>query len=227
LLEMLIAVAIFSGLVIMILGIFIRTTSSSARVNVLREKSEAARSAISRITNDFRYIYYDSPITLGDPANQNHRFTGYYFIKAAGFDDLVMVLRYPGATDQQLVVKRYSTTSDSLLPQSRSLTVREWRDCQLENISGVPTMFIGNCANYDSTAYQAVLGDQFVLDNDISKPIFSGVEPGNTGFSTTPYLRIALNLKPVDYADTLCDEDGVPLGSCYKVETSLGAGGLR
>jgi prepilin-type N-terminal cleavage/methylation domain-containing protein len=95
LLEMLISVAIFSGLVILILAVFVRTASSQARVSVLREKSEAARSAIGRITNDFQYLYLEKSITLGDGDNNeiNRTFKG-FFLPTTNFD-LAMIRNIP------------------------------------------------------------------------------------------------------------------------------------
>ncbi|QQG50008.1 MAG: hypothetical protein HZB70_00260 [Candidatus Berkelbacteria bacterium] len=228
LLEMLISVAIFSGLVILILAVFVRTTGSAARVSVLREKSEAARSAIARITNDFRYIYYDKQITLGDPGDNGWKFTGFYFINDAGFNDVVMLLKHPKATDQQLVFKRYSTTSDSLSPESRAIKVREFRGCKIELINGVPTVYLSRCDNFATAEYQSMLDEGYVLNNDINKPIFNGVRPNDPVFSNiTGYLRISMNFKSIDYLKKLCGSTEIPDGACYKVETVLTAEGVR
>lgn len=228
LLEMLISVAIFSGLVILILAVFVRTTGSAARVSVLREKSEAARSAIARVTNDFRYVYFDKQITFGDPADNGWKFTGFYFINDSGYNDIVMLLKYPKSTDQQLVLKRYSTTSDSLSPESRVIKVREFRGCKIEDVANVPTIYQSRCDNYGTSTYQTILDEGYVLDNNINKPIFSGVRPYDPAFpNITGYLKLSMNLKSIDYLKKLCGAADMPDGACYKVETVLTAEGIR
>lgn len=222
LLEMLISVAIFSGLVILILSIFVRTASSQARVNVLREKSEIARSAISRIKNDFQYLYMDKEVTLGDPADGGKVLKGYYFIDTAGFDDVAMLLRYPNKTTDQLVYKRYTTENTGGVSRSRTLRVREVRDCKLDPVDG--KLYLTRCGDYaNSITPQSILPDGFFLDD---RQVFSGLEaaanPLRTGF-----LKMSLNIKPSDYENSYCSASSVPDGTCYKVETILTAGGIN
>jgi prepilin-type N-terminal cleavage/methylation domain-containing protein len=223
LLEMLISVAIFSGLVILILAVFVRTTSSSARVSVLREKSEVARSAMSQISNDFSYIYNDKSLLLLEGAGEPFEFTGYAFENTGGSNNLVLALQYPATSNEQFVVKRYLT--DTVVPESRYLKVKEYRGCLLESGAVADTVRLESCDNYAIASEQSVLPDSFFLDNDIIAPAFSGapIMPQ----ASTGYLKISLNIKPAEYQDELCDSPEVPVGSCYKVETILGAGGLR
>lgn len=223
LLEMLISVAIFSGLVILILAVFVRTTSSSARVNVLREKSEVARSAMGQVTNDFHYIYKTKPINLLNGEGALPSFTGYSFETRGGSNTLVLALKYPNTTDEQFVVKRYIT--NTITPESRYLKIREYRGCTLQAGKTVDTVDLQSCDNFSTSLDQPVLPDDFVLDNNINVPIFSGavINPK----ASTGYLKIALTLKPTDYQNVLCGAKEVASNICYKVETILGAGGLR
>lgn len=218
LLEMLVSVAIFSGLVILILAIFVRTASSQARVNVLREKSEVARSAMAQVTGDFQYLYLEKTITLVDLDDSNQLLKGFHLINKAGFDGVGMVLRYPNKTDSQLVYKRYQTENTGRGSRSRSLTVREFRDCRL---APADTLDLQQCGDYsNSIGYRTVLPTGFLLDD---QPVFTGLEPENKSL-LTGFLRVAYNIKPADLANTLCQNAN---GSCYKVETILTAGGVH
>lgn len=224
LLEMLVSVAIFSGLVILILGVFVRSTSSAAKVSVLREKSEVARSAMASIANDFRYIYYDKEITLGDAGDQNYHFLGYYFISAFGFNDIAMLLKYPNSTDNQLVFKRYQTAN--VTANSRALRVLELRGCKIEVENNIPKVYLTRCDNAADWNFNPVLPNGFVLDNDVANPAFSGLKPEPNQL-VKAYAKIRLNVKPVDFSSKLCSDTTLPIGSCYKVETILTAGSLR
>lgn len=222
LLEMLISVAIFSGLVILILSIFVRTASSQARVNVLREKSEVARSAMSRIKNDFQYLFMDKAVTLGDPGDNGRIVKGYYFDNSAGGNDLVMLLKYPNKTVNQLVYKRYSTENTGGASRSRSLSVREVRDCRLDQSDG--KLYVSRCGDFaNSTSSQSVLPEGYLLDD---RSVFSGLEPDANPLRTG-FLKLALNIKPAEYEAAYCSASSVPDGACYKVETILTAGGIN
>ena len=214
LLEMLISVAIFSGLVILILSIFVRTASSQARVNVLREKSEVARSAISRIKNDFQYIYMEKPVTLVDMSGAESVFKGYYF---TGFNDLVMLLKYPNKGETGYAFKRYTTEKDGT-NFSRTLKVREFRDCEFIN-----GKFRLDSCDYDSGMSMSLLPDGYYIDD---RTVFSGLEPDENPLSTG-YIKLALNIKPAEYVKQYCNHPSVPDGACYKVETILTAGGIN
>lgn len=224
LLEMLVSVAIFSGLVVLILAVFVRTASSQARVNVLREKSEVARSTMARLTNDFQYLYKEKPVTLGDPVDLNKTFSGFYLIDGSGFDDVGMVLKYPNKTDSQLVFKRYRTqnTGGTTASRSRTIDVREFRDCRFDPVDG--KMYLTRCGGYaQSPVYSKVLPDGYLLDD---RPIFTGLEP-NPASQRTGFLKIALTIKSADFESVFCASSAVPKGTCYKVETVLTAGGVN
>lgn len=91
LIELLVAVTIFSGLVILAIGAFARSAISSERTDALRDKTQAARSVIDQIGNDFRYVYIDNN-------KQEH------FSYSDTTKELKLTLRYP---DDSLVLKTY------------------------------------------------------------------------------------------------------------------------
>jgi len=224
LLEMLISVAIFSGLVILILSVFVRTASSQARVNVLREKSEVARSAMNRVTNDFQYLYLDHTVTIrdGDTAEQNKRFKG-FFSPSLGHQ-VSLLLRYPNKTgDNQLVYKRYRAENTGGGSKSQSFSVREYRDCTLLDSGTDKEMYLERCAT-DSGDYHSVLPEGFLLDDRVSEQVFTVLEPDFNPVRTG-YLKVALNIKPAEFINSFCAS--TTKGTCYKVETILTAGGIR
>lgn len=212
LLEMLIAVTIFSGLLILILGTFARSASSSARVSILREKSEVARSVMSQITNEFRYVYFDANFQE-NPTTPLER--GYYF--KSGGSGLVMVLRFPGSNTDQLVRKEYSLVTDG---SSARLMAMENRGCRLNGS-------VLNCETGAGRANLDVLPSSYVLNHDpINQPVFSGREPEPTVVNApTGFLKLQLAVKNKDYSQTLCS--ALPVGTCFKVETILAAGDVR
>ncbi len=223
LLEMLISVAIFSGLVILILSIFVRTASSQARVNVLREKSEVARSAMSRIKNDFQYLYMDKAVTLGDPGDNGRVFKGYYIDNSTGSNDVVMLLKYPNKGDGQFVYKRYSTERTGVASRSRTFNIREFRDCSVDANGNLFLTTTTSACRFNSVTNQSVLPEGYLLDD---RTVFSGLEPDANPLRTG-FLKLALNIKPAEYEAAYCSASSVPDGACYKVETILTAGGIN
>ncbi len=219
LLEMLISVAIFSGLVILILSIFVRTASSQARVSTLREKSEVARSAMSSLTNDFQYAYHGREVVV------LNRFNGGAI---NGFrvetNTVGLLLRYPNKSETDLVFKQYRARPIGG-SKSAQLEVEEFRGCavqpngqlQLEN----------DCRDSANTnGYRQILPDGFLLDDRTSYPVFSGLSP-DPDSALTGYAKIELTIKPADFSDYNCHQSAVPVGTCYKVGTILTAGGVN
>lgn len=221
LLEMLISVAIFSGLVILILAIFVRTASSQARVNTLREKSEIARSAMASLTNDFQYAYYDREVVVLNRFNGGAIHGFHVETNTVG-----LLLRYPNKSESDLVFKQYRARPIGG-SKSAQLEVEEFRGCtvqpngqlQLEN----------DCRDSANTnGYRQILPNGFLLDDrGASNPIFSGLS-ADPDSALTGYAKIALTIKPADFGDYNCHQSSVvPAGTCYKVETILTAGGVN
>jgi len=213
LLELLISVSIFSGLVILILGTFVRSTSSSAQVSVLREKSEVARSLMSQVKNDFHYVYMtDFKDTSNGPT-----YRGYH----VGADQLIMLLRFPNGTDNQLVRKEYTA---SAIPGSQSKSadfmLKESRNCSLDQNK------LLNCPLNNGIDSVSILPEGFVLNYDqLNEPVFGGLNVDTTiPTAPTGYLKVQLTIKPSDHLAEYCAE--VEKGTCYKVETILAAGNI-
>lgn len=57
LIEILVAVSIFSGILILSMGALARSTRSASTVEGVRQKTEAARTVIDQISNDFQYLF--------------------------------------------------------------------------------------------------------------------------------------------------------------------------
>lgn len=223
LLEMLVSVAIFSGLVILILAVFVRTASSQARVNVLREKSEAARSMMSRITADLQYTYKDHQVRILNRTD-NILMTGFQVEE----NYLALLLRYPNKSDSDLVFKKYRVEPGRGASRSAILEVEEFRGCEPE-LQGSGEYRIQtevDCRDaHNSNGFRSVMPEGFLLDNHPSRPVFAGYSPDSGNI--TGYVKIALNIKPSEYDESYCSQGSVPKGTCYKVETALSAGGIN
>ncbi|MEK9167434.1 MAG: prepilin-type N-terminal cleavage/methylation domain-containing protein [Patescibacteria group bacterium] len=214
LIEMLISVTIFSGLLIIVLGVVATSSSSSAKVSVLREKSQATRTLIDQISNDLRYV--DLTANL-DADNKG------FFIDTSARTSLVMALLLPGADkDIGLVRKEY------LIEQFNghwTLTLREGRDCKRAYF----LTFDGpNGCNKKSdktdlltSAYslnQGQLPAQFPSE-------LSGLLVADAKIAeVSPYVSMDLTIKPFDLTEN-CDQ--AESGSCYKVSTKINMGGSR
>lgn len=208
LLEMLIAVTIFSGLIILVVATFARSAGSSARVTVLREKTAAAQQVVDQLTTDFRFIY--TAKSFKDHSNANPVSRGYYF--ADNRDRLVLLLKFPGSTEEDLVRKEYWVNGSGA---SADLQVHEERSCRL-----VGTQNNLTCQQINQ-GYQSVLADGFVLD--YQPPSFQGQLIDSSPNSLTGYLTLRFTLKPVDSQAQSCQS--LPTGTCYSIETTISAGG--
>lgn len=220
LLEMLISVAIFSGLVILILSIFVRTASSQAKVNVLREKSEVARSVISRIRNDFQYVYYGREVFVLNRFNDGDM-SGFHVEP----NTVAFLLRYPNKGENDLVFKQYRVRSGNAASRSYDLEFEEFRGCAVQPNGQLHLE--NDCRDASNTnGYRSVLPDNFLLDYRNLQPVFSGISP-DPDTTVTGYLKLAMNFKPAEFDLLNCGTASVPLGTCYKVETILTAGGIN
>lgn len=217
LLEMLIATAIFSGLVILILGTFARTGSSSAKVSILRNKAESARSIMSQIREDFNYLYTEQVVTFVI-GNSAHTIQGYTF-SAPDASEVIMILKSPEIGSDKFTIKRYSAPLIAGVSgsQSRELKVLEARDCRV--VTGGPypgpTVKLEDCAYFpgSGSVESKMLPDKYVLDN---QPVFTGLVPLST---ITGFVKIRLSLKPSEFSHKKCED--LPAGTCYTLETTL------
>ncbi|OGD63930.1 hypothetical protein A3A71_01945 [Candidatus Berkelbacteria bacterium RIFCSPLOWO2_01_FULL_50_28] len=210
LLEMLVAVTIFSGLLIIVLGSVASSSSSAARTSVLREKTEAARSLIDQVSNDFRYIYTDT--STGD-TNGGPTFTGYYFTT----NGMVMLLKFPSTSSTEFVRKEYSVkTIDNRL----TLAVDENRSCELRgNNNNV------HCDPNGRAGERDLLSGQFALNGgatDFLSDLSGLTIPDGAATEQNGWLKINFTVKPIDYAPLNCENSTqVPEGTCYEIATTL------
>lgn len=201
LLELLVSIAIFSGVMIMALGAFARSANSTAVSNVSREKAEAARSLIDQISNDFRYISTDAA-PPGCPAASKG-----FCVNPAAFvsvpSSVSMLLKFPGQ-DTYVVKSYYVTNSPHTVRQIES------RGCQLAALNLCQPLVANS---------NTILDSKYLLEGDsvLGQAVFSGrAETAND----SGYLGINLVLQPKTATD--CDA----AGTCFELTTTLVPGAI-
>lgn len=237
LLELLISIAIFSGVMILALGAFARSATSTAKSNVVREKSEAARSLIDQISNDFRYISKDA---LPSGCLPDAKYAPGSGSDAKGFcvnpvnttvfthtvpSSVVMLLKYPG--QNTYVAKKYYVSEQA----PYTIMAIEVRDCTLEEITRpgwgaynepCNTVFELSGNNDGRYSSQPLLDRRYVLFGttftDVEK-VFTGKPETKTN---SGYLGINLVIKPRGDGNVDCKVSG----TCYELKTTLVPGGF-
>lgn len=106
LIELVVAISILSGLLVLSIGALARSTASVSTTESVRERTEAARNIVDMISNDFQNIYFAD---LNFPTNG-----GGYVSVNNGFslqtpNNLTIVVKYPN--NNNLFVKNYSVVS--------------------------------------------------------------------------------------------------------------------
>lgn len=106
LIELVVAISILSGLLVLSIGALARSTASVSTTESVRERTEAARNIVDMISNDFQNIYFAD---VGFPTNG-----GGYVTVNNGFslqtpNNLTIVVKYPN--NNNLFVKNYSVVS--------------------------------------------------------------------------------------------------------------------
>lgn len=209
LIEMLISVTIFSGLLIIVLGVVATSSSSSAKVSILREKSQAARALIDQISNDFRYA--DTSISL-KVENDPTEYGGYYTTS----ERLVMAMHLPN-TDKNtgLVRKEYNIKSFN---GRTTVTLKEGRGCK-----AVDYLDFNNCAQ--QSIETDTLSSAYVLSREAPSfsSEFGGLMVGENP-AITPFVSLVFTIKPSDLTQPCSEADS---GTCYKVSTAINAGATR
>lgn len=225
LLELLIAVAIFSGLAVLALGIFARSASSSLKTNESRARTEIARTVVDQISSDLRYAYLDEEIQgIYSPASFPCRVaSGRDSIIVRGFDFtsdcLAIVAKYPSLQSVGIVWKMYRITN------SGALEISEKRNCTIITNRGVREL---RCITGQPSTTTLLGGenDRYSIDYNSTQPYFSGISPVNASNEkvvTQPFLKISLSMKPIDEQSR-----GFCLSNpeaCYTVSTSVNVGG--
>ncbi|MDO8649834.1 MAG: prepilin-type N-terminal cleavage/methylation domain-containing protein [Candidatus Berkelbacteria bacterium] len=209
LIEMLISVTIFSGLLIIVLGVVATSSSSSAKVSVLREKSQAARGLIDQISNDLRYVDTEAEFT-----DSNTRYKGYVVESTR----LVIALSLPNADPEWPFVRKEYTIETV----SNRLTIRllEERKCKITN-------FEWDCNPAFRSPVTDLLDSAYTLNQEAGFPSeFGGinvVDAEQLNPKISPFVSITFTVKPSDYTASCSAEPG----TCYKVSTSINSGGSR
>lgn len=205
LLELLVAITIFSGMIILAFGAFARTANSAAQSNTVRERTEAARSLIDQISTDFRYVVEtETPAGCLAPPQVpvGGVWKGFCLNPVSqALNSVHLLIQYPNETT--FVGKTYFVTT---VGSNFTVQVAEQRDCVSANdcaatIVGAKTSL--------TTTY--VLDDQNVFSGQAQTPLGDG------------FLRLSLTIKP---AGTAAKCNQISTGSCYKITTTLVPGGF-
>lgn len=221
LIEMLVSVSIFSGLLIIVLGTVASSSSSSAKVSLLRDKNQAARALIDQISNDFRYVdkaaVFEDKVVLPCKTRQDGSclYQGYSIAP----NRLVLALHLPNTDPAtQIVRKEYNI---EVISSRLTLTLREGRQCRI-NVSSILI-----CDQQSNPIPIDLLSTAYVLNDGLADwpSSFGGltVDQGQGATpSITPFLTISLTIKPVGFRSLSCRD--IDPGNCYKVSTTLSLG---
>lgn len=205
LIEILVSIAIFSGLMVVSIAIFARSATSSTQANAVREQTQVARSVIDQIANDMRYV--DRTKSLVDLDCEvipvGSAWTGFCPVISLP-DSLRLVIKYPGQS-LHTIKTYYLTSSDT--PDTYQLLVTEKRDCDLTvPASCLPTQ-----------AGQSVLTSGYSLEYPVSESLFDA-QPKRG--SSSAFAKLSVTVKPSSVEK--CADDA---GSCYQLTTTLVPGG--
>lgn len=222
LLELLIAITIFSALIIMSVGIFARTVTSAAKSNVSRQKTEAARSIIDQISSDFRYVV-DSQVPTDCAAQQSQlqpvgQKSWYGYCVDSVNDVLYMLIKYPG--DATYTAKAYSVDVDGLIANGNQLIkVAEKRDCPditCTTAGVLPTTMLNNAYYLDAGQVFSAIPNSLDYTNPVNP----------TAVLQKGSLAVNLSIKPIDL-NKPCSDSSVAAGTCYQLSATLVPGGLQ
>lgn len=219
LLELLIAVAIFSGLAILTLGIFARSASTSLKTNDSRQRTQFARQIIDLISKDLRLVYrggqlqdvYSQSTTSCD--SRNPTVEGYDFTDRC----IVMVLRYPNDPQNQFVWKMYMQNEEN-----GAVSVLEKRGCTIESEGARGNALA--CPNSSAIPSELVGSETDQFTTEVGSQLFTGLSPMRAQAinpSPVPFVKMAITIKPKDLQE-LCAQSP---SQCYTVSTTISSGG--
>lgn len=138
LLEMLVAVAIFSVLVILAMTTFARSIASSVRIAQEREQTEETRSVFDQIVNDTNYLAINNNVSLKGLGCQFIQETTYKlengYMICNGGEKIQFLLRYPGTTSY--VFREYEIDSEGNHGR-KTVFMKEKRDCSSSAVCNV------------------------------------------------------------------------------------------
>ncbi|MBI4948457.1 type II secretion system protein [Candidatus Berkelbacteria bacterium] len=207
LIEVLVSIAIFSGLIILSIGVFARSANSANKSNAVREQTQVTRSIIDQIANDLRYV----DIKTHPPfCTENLEYLGFCYRDAE--KDLSLLLKYPG--DSNYTVKKYRFAING------RVRVAEVRDCEIiDELSGIDSNTVTNCP-----LTRAAIGDgsnlnqgQYLIDYGLTKMTV-------THKLSTSSLSgsVAIDVTTKDAELTQCFASGqTTSGRCYNLRTTI------
>lgn len=206
LIEMLISVTIFSGLLIIVLGTVASSSGSSAKVSLLRDKSQSARSLIDQISNDLRYAD-----TTAEFKEDGVNYRG-YVIKSSKAS-LVIALRLPNADPNWPLVRKEYTIDE--VGNRLTLRLLEKRKCKITNLLAwnCDPALQSEVTDLLSSAY--TLGQETGYSSELSGLNVITAEQQTPPIS--PFVSMVFTLIPVGLT-TSCSLDP---GTCYKVSTTV------
>ena len=214
LLELLVSVAIFSGVIILSLGAFAHSANSSLKSTAVREKTEAARTIVDRIGADIKYVYTgenndsDFNVTPRECGNvQGVLALGLHYTSSC----LAMLLQYPGVDENDLTLKVYKDFIGTSGEPSIGLV--EYSECEIDDLNkNLNCIGTGGPSN--------LISDRFMVDNLL---IFSGMTPIEARDAMpdqkTPILGVEVTVKPVNSGT--CPNPGERPNPCYTIKTSF------
>jgi len=215
LLEMLVAVTIFSGIVILALGTFARSISSSAKVAVQREKTEALRSVVDQISSDLRYTY-NGNVAISGGAVPYTIANGVY---QRNTNELELIIQYPGATTAQLVHRLYRYEQNQVSYNGQTVTrislyLREARACNAAS----------GCSDISAAAESDLVSSKYSLI-ELSPSLSFQITPKSS--AVTGLVKIKMAIKPTEATNvtTLASCSTATVGVCYNLETAVVSGG--
>lgn len=118
LIEILVSIAIFSGLIILSIGVFARSANSANKANDVREQTQVTRSIIDQIASDLRYV----DLKTNPPFCGNTLILGFCSLNNK---ELRLLIKYPG--DSLYTAKLYTVNANA----AGRVRVSEKRECEV------------------------------------------------------------------------------------------------
>lgn len=231
LIELLISVLIFSGLIVLAIAAFARSVSSSSQSNVVRAQVQAARSVTDQLTNDLHYVdTVDQPASLKSSCGASaSTFIGVRLGNVFGCDEAELLLKYPGATGSgDLVWRLYAAQTLNNRPSIYVYELRSLSICTpVGGTNPVVASSTAPCTAATPPATPAdLLSSSYVADGlGGLTPVFSGLDTLSSQSATaSPYVKIHFDMKPASDVAQSCSILGA--GTCYTLDTTIIPGAI-
>lgn len=214
LLELLISILIFSGIIILALAAFARSAASSTKSNAVRDQVQAARLVIDKFTTDLHYIDTTDPATSYFStcgAAGKASYTGLRLSPTVGCDETELLIKYPGATGAgDLVWRLYVAQTVNNRP---SIYLYEQRGC---SVAGSAVTCGGTMSGPSD-----LLSSNYSVDGVGGvNPTFSGVDVNAANLAkVSPYVKVNFTIKPASAVAQTCAQ--LSPGDCYTLSTTV------